>query len=133
MSLYSREGVYFQPASASYKLVNRGRRSRAVATDLFDLILPASLSFVRPPPIESCLSGRDHSGAGRILRCQTIEVDLDACDNGPPAVRRMLQVLLKGLVAFFPAIERLVAQEACNVVGVIGERAPNEACFRELG
>lgn len=132
MSSYSREGVYFHPASASCEWSAQESTCRWNATDLLSLAFPASLAIMRPAPTESLLPRVDHAGAGRVLRCEVAHVRLNAGNDSPPTVGSVLNVLLQGIVAFFPPIEGLIAQKACDIIWVLGERTPHKTCFREL-
>lgn len=106
-----------------------GERSEA---NLLDFAFPTLLSLVRPSPGKCGLARLEHERLAGIFFPVVSDVGLDGGNDSPAAMRRMLQMLKKRVIARLPAIESLVAEETDDIVGAAGKGAEIEARTRQL-
>lgn len=133
MSSDSRLGVYFHPASTSWKVrVSASHPATDRTTYLFGLALPSPLSLVGPSSSKGRLPRFNHRGQVRILLDVVVQLGLDGGNNGPAAVPGVHKVLVERVIASFPAVQAFLAQKAHDIVGVLWGRAEEETGFGEL-
>ena len=113
-------------------MVSRARAMTIFDTYLLRLALPASLSFVGPPPGERGFSSLDHVRQGRVFFPVAIELGVDCSNNSPAAMTSVFEMLEQRVVAGLPAVQSLLAQETRHIVGVLRGRIEEEAGFCEL-
>jgi hypothetical protein len=62
----------------------------------------------------------------------SLHLRFDCSDYSPTTIRRMLEVLLRGVVALLPAVHILLAEETHHIVWVIRVGLKEEASMCEL-
>jgi hypothetical protein len=126
-------GVYFHPESTIYIKHQVCLPSEDNAQlYLSNLAFPALFSFVRPFICKCSFSSLDHPDGRRIFLAQCPILLLNCRNNRPATVWRMLQVLNQRIIIFLPSIQRFMAEEAGDIVGVALSWVVEETCFREL-
>lgn len=133
MSSDSGLGVYFHPASTSCRFpLATSTCSQQRATYLLGLAFPSPLSVVRPPAGESRLPRFNHGWLAGVLLRIVANLSFDSGNYGPTAVAGVRQMLLERVVACLPAVQALLAQEACDIVGILWAWVEEETSVGEL-
>ena len=101
-------------------------------TYLFNLAFPALFGFMWPFIGKCSLSGFDHPHACRIFLAQIPILLLNCRNNRPPTIRRMLQMFHQWIIIFLPSVQRFMAKEAGDIVGIALSWVVEETGFREL-
>lgn len=99
---------------------------------LLRLAAPALLVLMGPSSGEGGLPGIRHENIPGVLARVIAQLRLYRGCDGPATLGRVLQVFLEGPVVFFPAVEGFVTEEACDVVGVAGQRLEDESGLGHL-
>lgn len=76
-----------------------------------------------PSAGKSRLARFDHFGIVGVFSCVISNIGLNGSNQCPTAVGRMFDMLVDRVVASFPSIQSLFAQEAYRIVGAVGARA----------
>lgn len=94
--------------------------------------LPSLLAFVWPSGAKSSFSGLHHARQRWVLLRVFFNLSLDGRDDSPATLGCVGQMFYQGVIAGLPAVETLLAEKACAVVGVVRARVEVESCFCEL-